>query len=216
MPPMTQSPNHSITQSQNLRTLVIATGNRHKGREMAEILSETGLKILTMADFPGIEFEVEETGQTYMDNAELKARAATALTGQVCIADDAGLELDALGGEPGLHSRRFLGEDTPFPDKMDHILKLLANVPDEQRACRFNCAVAIATPEGRVFHCTGVCEGTVARERRGEFGFGYDPIFYLPELGKHMAELPPEEKRKISHRGKALNCANAVLAKLFV
>jgi XTP/dITP diphosphohydrolase len=204
--------NHSITQSANPFTLVIATGNRSKGREMAEILSATGLQILTLADFPDVKFDVEETGNTYMENAEIKARAATALTGLVCIADDAGFEVDAMGGRPGLHSRRFLGEETPFPAKMDHILELLAEVHDEQRGCRFNCAVAISTPSGQVYHCTGVCEGKVARERRGEYGFGYDPIFLLPSLGKHMAELTPEEKHKISHRGQALGCAIRVLS----
>lgn len=183
---------------------------------MAQILSETGLQILAMADFPDVNFEVEETGRTYMENAELKARTATALTGHVCIADDAGLEIDALGGEPGLHSRRFLGEDTPFSIKMDRILEMLKDVPDEQRGCRFSCAVAIAAPDRRVFHCTGICEGRVAREKRGDYGFGYDPIFYLPTLGKHMAELPPEEKHKISHRGQALECASQVLQSLHI
>lgn len=197
------------------RQLVIATGNRKKGVEMATILADTGLELLTLADFPNVDAEVEETGVTYAENAELKARAAARATGRVCIADDAGLEIDALGGQPGLHSRRFLGEETPFPEKMAHILERLKDVPDAQRGCRFNCAVAIATPDGQVFHCGGICEGRVAREMRGSFGFGYDPIFLLPHLGKHMAELPPDEKHRISHRGKALACAKEVLRRLF-
>src|SRR5688500_2028609 len=159
--------------------LVIATGNRSKGKEMADILRDTGLEILTLADFPGVDAEVEETGSTYRENAELKAVAAAQATGQLCIADDAGLEIDALDGQPGLYSRRFLGEDTPFDQKMDCILRTLKDVPDDRRGCRFNCAVAIAAPDGRVFHCSGICEGKVALEKRGEFGFGYDPIFYL-------------------------------------
>lgn len=195
--------------------LVIATGNRSKGREMAEILESTGLEIRTLADFPGADTEVEETGTTYAANAELKARAAAAATGFTCIADDAGLEIDALGGQPGLYSRRFLGEETPFPEKMRRILEMMQDVQDSERGCRFNCSVAIAAPDGQVFHCTGICEGRIAHDMRGEYGFGYDPIFLIPGLNLHMAELPPEEKRKISHRGKALACAGRVLNDLF-
>jgi len=197
------------------RQLVIATGNRKKGAEMATILGDTGLDILTLADFPDVDAEVEETGATYAENAELKARAAAQATGRVAIADDAGLEIDALGGQPGLHSKRFLGEETSFPEKMARILERLQDVPDERRGCRFNCAVAIATPDGQVFHCRGLCEGRIAHEVRGSYGFGYDPIFFLPQLGKHMAELPPEEKHRISHRGQALACAKEVLKRLF-
>ena len=197
------------------RKLVIATGNRSKGKEMADILSDVGLEILTLADFPGVDADVEETGSTYRENAELKAKAATVETNLVCIADDAGLEIDALGGQPGLYSRRFLGEDTPFPAKMERILEMLKDTPDGRRGARFNCAVAIATPDGGLFYCSGICEGRIAHERRGGFGFGYDPIFLLPELGRHMAELPPGEKRLVSHRGKALDCAKRVLRELF-
>ena len=124
-------------------------------------------------------------------------------------------EVDELGGQPGLYSRRFLGEETTFGEKMDYILETLKDTPDERRGCRFNCAVAIATPDGKVFHCSGICEGRVAREKRGEFGFGYDPIFFFPELGETMAELPPNEKHLISHRGKALACAKEVLRDVF-
>ncbi len=195
--------------------LVIATGNRSKGKEMEDILRDVGIEILTLSDFPEVDADVEETGSTYEANAELKAVAAAQATGHVCIADDAGLEIDALEGQPGLYSRRFLGEHTPFGEKMDWILRTLQDVPDERRGCRFNCAVAIASPDGRVLHCSGICEGQVAREKRGEYGFGYDPIFYLPDLGKHMAELPPEVKHRISHRGKALECAKRALKELF-
>ncbi len=195
--------------------LVIATGNRKKGVEMQTLLRETGLEILTLADFPDAPQEVEETGSTYMENAEIKAVAAAQATGRVCIADDAGLEIDALDGQPGLYSKRFLGEETPFPEKMARILQMLKDTPEERRGCRFNCAVAIATPDGEVYRCTGVCEGRIGYEMRGSYGFGYDPIFLLPELGKHMAELPPEEKHKISHRGKALACARETLRRIF-
>lgn len=195
--------------------LVIATGNRKKGAEMETLLREAGLEIFTLADFPDAPQEVEETGSTYMENAEIKAVAAAQATRRVCIADDAGLEIDALDGQPGLYSKRFLGEETPFPEKMAHILQRLKDTPEERRGCRFNCAVAIATPDGKVYRCTGVCEGRIGYEMRGSYGFGYDPIFLLPELGKHMAELPPEEKHKISHRGKALACARETLRRIF-
>ena len=178
---------------------------------MATILAGTGIEILTLADFPGVPTEVEETGTTYAENAELKARAAVEATGRVCIADDAGIEIDALNGEPGIYSRRFLGEDMPWPDKMDRVLEMLREVTDDKRGCRFNCAIAIVTPDGRAFHGAGLCEGRIAREQRGDFGFGYDPIFFVPELGKHMAELPPDEKHRISHRGKALAVAKRIL-----
>jgi XTP/dITP diphosphohydrolase len=196
---------------------VLATRNHAKGVEMATILADTGIEVLTLADLPETAGapDVEENGCTYFDNAELKARAATALTSRVAIADDAGLEIDALGGQPGVYSRRFLGEDTSFPDKMERILKILADTPDEARRCRFVCAVAIATPDGAVYHCRGTCEGIVAREQRGTYGFGYDPIFYLPRLEKHMAELLPEEKHLISHRGVALACAKEILHRIF-
>ena len=197
------------------RVLVIATGNRSKGQEMAEILGDVGVPILTLQDFPEADTEVEETGETYAENAAQKAVAAANTTGRVCIADDAGLEIDALDGQPGLYSRRFLGHDTPFSAKMDHILETMRDVPDENRGARFNCAVAIAVPGGPVYHCAGICEGRIGREKRGQFGFGYDPIFLLPELGRHMAELPPQEKHLISHRGKALACAKEVLRELF-
>lgn len=197
------------------RELVIATGNRKKCVEMAAILAPFGVPMRTLADFPGVAAEVDETGATYMENAELKARAAAAATGRPSIADDAGLEIDALDGRPGLYSKRFLGEETPFREKMRRILAMLADVPDEERGCRFHCAVAIAHPDGRLWRCTGVCEGRVARETRGGHGFGYDPIFLLPERGRHMAELAPEEKHRISHRGKALACAGAALADVF-
>jgi len=197
------------------RELVIATGNRKKGVEMATILEPLGIRVRTLADFPGVCPDVEETGSTYAENAELKARAAAEATRRVAIADDAGLEIDAFDGQPGIYSRRFLGEETSFPEKMERILERMRDVPDEKRGCRFRCAVVIAVPGGASYFCSGICEGRIAREMRGEYGFGYDPIFYLPELGRHMAELPPEEKHRISHRGRALACAAEVLRELF-
>jgi XTP/dITP diphosphohydrolase len=196
-------------------TLVVATNNRKKGVEMSQILADLPLKIMTLSDFPHIQSEVEETGATYKENAALKALAGVRETGLVCIADDAGLEIDALEGQPGLYSKRFLGEDRPFPEKMKRILELMKDMPDEGRGCRFRCSVVIASPDGEQVHCEGICEGKIAREIKGEYGFGYDPIFYIPELKKHMAELTPNEKHLISHRGKALACARVVLMRLF-
>jgi len=197
------------------RRLLIATRNRPKALEMATILGDLGVEIVTLDEVLPSAPEVEENGSSYEENALLKARAAADRAGLVAIADDAGLEIDALGGEPGVRSRRFLGEDTPFPQKMERILQLLENTPDEARTCRFRCAVAIALPHNGAFICHGICEGRVAHEMRGEYGFGYDPIFYLPELGLHMAELPPHEKHRISHRGMALACAKEHLRRIF-
>ena len=200
----------------NSKSLLVATTNPKKGTEMAQILSLAGLdlKLVTLADFPSAP-PVEETGETFAENARLKAVAGVRQTGITSIADDGGLVIDALGGRPGVHSHRFLGADTSFVDKMEHILELLRGVPDARRTCRFRCAVAVMTPDGRVFESEGVCEGRIAQERRGANGFGYDPIFVLPDTGRHMAELTPEEKHAISHRGKALAAAMPALRSLY-
>ena len=196
--------------------LLVATTNLKKGGEMAQILGEAdlGAAIVTLADFAPMP-PVEETGDTFEANAHLKADAALAYTGVVCIADDGGLVIDALGGAPGVKSHRFLGEDTSFDVKMDRILEMMQDVPEAERTCRFQCVVVIAAPDGRTWECEGICEGRVAQEKRGVFGFGYDPIVYLPQLDKHMAELRPEEKHKISHRGRAMAQAIPHLRALF-
>jgi XTP/dITP diphosphohydrolase len=198
------------------RTILVATTNVRKGGEMVEILAAAGLpvQIKTLADFPDAP-PVDETGETFMANAHLKADAAVQHTGLISVSDDGGLVIDALDGAPGVKSHRFLGENTPFSEKMDKILEMMRDVPDEKRTCRFQCAVVIALPDGRRFECMGTCEGRIAHVRCGEHGFGYDPIFFLPELRKHMAELPPEQKHKISHRGKALACAVGHLRDIF-
>lgn len=178
---------------------------------MAEILDSPRWDIVSLLDLDPNGEAVAEDGCTYDENALIKARAVARVTGLPSVADDAGLEIDALGGQPGVHSHRFLGVDTPFPEKMARILHLMADVPDDQRTCRFRAAVAIVEPSGREHVCWGVCEGRIAREIKGAYGFGYDPIFFLPELGRHMAELTPAEKHTISHRGKALACIRQVL-----
>lgn len=190
---------------------MLATRNQKKAREMVEILASPEWEFVTLADVDPGGPDVEETGCTYAENALIKARAAATQTGLPSIADDAGLEIDALGGQPGVHSHRFLGEQTPFPEKMRRILRIMEDVPEDRRGCRFRAAVALVLPSGVERICYGVCEGRIAHEQRGTYGFGYDPIFYIPSLGKHMAELPPEQKHAISHRGQALACLRAVL-----
>jgi len=184
---------------------VIATHNRKKADEMATILSALmpEVEILTLADYPNAP-EPEENGTTYAENASIKAESAAGVTREWALADDAGLEIDALNGEPGLHSKRFEGENTPFSIKMARILERMKDVPEEKRTARFRCCVALARAgdQTKIFEAT--CEGRVAREPRGEGGFGYDPIFFLPERNRTMAELTPKQKHEISHRGKAL------------
>jgi XTP/dITP diphosphohydrolase len=185
--------------------LVVATHNRKKAGEMATILGRRfpELEILTLAEFPGAP-EPEETGETYAENAVIKAESAFRHTGQLCVADDAGLEIDALPGELGPMSKRFAGAETSFDDKMAIILERMVDVPADLRSARFRCSVAVVGPgvPMRVFEET--CEGVVASSPRGQGGFGYDPVFYLPELGRTMAELTADEKHQISHRGKVL------------
>ena len=203
--------------AEDKRKLLIATTNRKKQGEMEQILGAAGLNVelVTLESYPEMP-EVEETGATFMENAALKAVAAAEFTGLVSIADDGGLCIDALDGQPGVKSHRFLGADTPFSEKMAKILEMMQDVPEAERTCRFQSAVVIAVPgEARLRECLGVCEGRVAHDLRGAFGFGYDPIFTLPELHKHMAELTPEEKHRISHRGKSLACAAVHLREIF-
>ena len=187
--------------------LLVATKNPGKAREVAQILADSPYEIVSLADYPDAP-EVEETGATFVDNAILKAREYTSLTGELTLADDSGLEVDALDGAPGVFSSRFAPTD---PERIAKLLDLLKDVPDEKRAARFRCAIAIAWPDGRVETCEGKVEGTITHEPRGSNGFGYDPVFFVPELGKHFAELESGEKNAISHRGKALEKAKELL-----
>lgn len=182
--------------------LVVATHNPHKAREMGEVLRTRlpRLELSTLAEFPGAP-EPEEDGAGYEENAWIKARSALAHTGLPCVADDAGLEVDALPGELGPLSKRFEGEETPFPEKIRRLLARMDGVPDGRRGARFVCCVALALPEGGGQVFRAVCEGEVAHGPRGEGGFGYDPVFWLPELGCTMAELTASQKHDVSHRG---------------
>jgi XTP/dITP diphosphohydrolase len=185
--------------------VVIATHNRKKAGEMTQILSVAfpAVEFVTLADFGGAP-EPEETGTDYASNAAIKAESAFAFTGEWCLADDAGLEIDALDGAPGLYSKRFGGEELPFPEKIAKILDLMWDVPEARRTARFRCSVALARPGARTELFEATCEGRIGLAPSGSGGFGYDPIFYLPELGCMMADLAAEDKHEVSHRGKVL------------
>ncbi len=196
-----------------MKRLLIATHNKGKVREYKKLLSDLPLEI-TYLDELGVEEEIEETGSTFEENARIKALGYARLTGMLTWADDSGLEVDALGGRPGVHSARYAGPGASDEDRYRKLLSEMEDVPDEARTARFRSVVAIATPEGKVWTTSGKCEGVIAREPRGHFGFGYDPIFHLPELGKRMAELTPEQKNQISHRGEASRKAKKLLKEL--
>ena len=193
--------------------LLVATNNRGKLREYAELLRGTPFELTTLSE-QGVTEEVEETGSSLEQNAIHKATAYTALSGLITMADDSGLEVDALGGEPGPLSRRYAGENASDKERNDYLLAKLSSVPREKRTARFRAVIAIASTDGKVATCEGVCEGIIALRSKGEGGFGYDPIFYLPELDKHMAELTLAEKNKISHRARAAQKARRILERL--
>jgi XTP/dITP diphosphohydrolase len=190
--------------------LLLATNNKGKAREYKNLLSGVPFELITPAEV-GISTEVAEVGKSFEENARLKATTLARESGLLALADDSGLEVDALGGEPGTLSARYAGEGASDEDRANYLLTKLEGVPQEKRTARFRCVIAIATPEGDVELCSGECDGFIALEPRGEGGFGYDPVFYLPELGKTMAELPLETKNKISHRGRAAQKASQLL-----
>ena len=190
--------------------LLLATKNAAKVREYLLPLQGIPYDIVTLSDV-GIDVVVRETGETMEENASIKAEAYASASNLTALADDSGLEVDALGGEPGALSARYAGEGISDRERLDFLLSKLSHVPWEQRAARFRCVIAIATLKGAVELCQGECQGIIAFEPRGEGGFGYDPIFFLPELGKTMAELTIEEKNEISHRGKAARRARQIL-----
>jgi len=186
--------------------LLLATNNRGKIREYAELLSGCGYQLVTPAE-KGIDIEVAETGETFADNAVLKARALAAASGLLTLADDSGLEVDALGGAPGVHSARYAGDNASDAERIALLLKNLVGVPVDRRAARFRCVIAIANPAGNVRMAEGSIEGIIAFTPKGSNGFGYDPVFLLPDIGKTMAELPPGEKNRLSHRACAARAA---------
>jgi XTP/dITP diphosphohydrolase len=192
--------------------LLIATTNRGKALEYKALLSGIPYEIVTMPE-QGLYLEVEETGATFEENARLKALALATESGLLSLADDSGLEVDALGGKPGVHSSRYAGEGASDEDRYRLLLDKLRDVPDGRRAARFRCVIAIAAPGGQVELYSGECPGVITKEPKGKNGFGYDPVFYLPELRKTMAELSPEEKNRISHRSRAAEKAREALLK---
>ena len=192
--------------------LIVATGNEGKMKEIRMILADSGIEAVSLKE-AGIEIEIEENGTTFEENALIKAKAVAGLSGLAAMADDSGLEVDYMDKAPGVFSARFLGEDTSYRIKNQYIIDQLAEAKEEERSARFVCAIALVFPDGRSLTTQAAIEGFIAKEERGEGGFGYDPIFYLPEYGKTTAELPPEEKNQISHRGKALRQMRELLEK---
>ena len=193
--------------------LLLATGNPGKVREFSRLLEGAPFPINTPAD-EGIDIYIEETGHTFEENARLKAIAYSTRSNSIVISDDSGLEVDALGGEPGTLSARYAGENASNDERIALVLSRLQGIPWEKRTARFRCVIAIALPSGEVQLCEGVCPGYIAFEPRGDAGFGYDPIFYLPELDKTLAELTIEEKNMVSHRSKAARKALEALENL--
>ncbi len=183
--------------------IVFATGNAGKLKEAGEILKDLGIEVLAAKEM-GIGISVEENGSTFEENAIIKAKAMAEVCGEIVLADDSGLEIDYLNKEPGIYSARYMGEDTPYSIKNAALVKRLEGVPEERRTARFVCVIAAVFPDGEVRTTQGVIEGRIGYEEKGDNGFGYDPIFYVPELGRTTAELSDSEKNAISHRGKAL------------
>ncbi len=195
--------------------IVFATGNADKMREIRMIMADLGLEIQSMKE-AGVDADIVEDGKTFEENAVIKASAIAEELGKkgvkaVVLADDSGLEIDYLNREPGIYSARYMGENTSYAVKNASLIKRLEGVPDEKRTARFVCVIAAVFPDGIKFTTRAAIEGRIGYEERGQNGFGYDPIFYLPEYGLYSAELEPEEKNRISHRGKALEEMKKVL-----
>lgn len=192
--------------------LLIATTNRGKLKEYRAMLDGLPFKLLSLED-ARITLDVEETGETFEENAILKAKTYAAMSGLLTLADDSGLEVDALGGEPGVRSARYAGEGATSRQRNELLLRNLAAKDGADRSARFRCVIAVASPSGDwVRTVEGSCEGTIAYEMKGETGFGYDPLFIVPEYGAHMAELTMEQKNRVSHRGRAIERAKPLLA----
>lgn len=186
-----------------MKEIIIATKNEGKAKEFKQMLEREGYEVKTLLDFPDIG-DIDETGETFEENAIIKAEAVSKKINKIVIADDSGLIVDALNGAPGVYSARYAGEDKDDEANMDKVLEQLAGVPEEKRTARFYCALAVAVPGRKTRTVSGACEGIILNEKRGQHGFGYDPIFFVKEKGKTTAEMTPEEKSEISHRGKAL------------
>ena len=193
--------------------IVLATTNQGKAAEFAVLLQKLPVEVQTLQDYPAIG-DIIEDGQTFAENALIKARTVAKETGKLAVADDSGLMADALNGAPGIYSARFAGEEKNDDQNTAKLLKLLKDTPQAERGAQFCCAIAIALPDGREYTTEGICRGEITQAPVGHGGFGYDPVFYVPELGKTFAELTMSEKNAISHRGKANAQALVILHKL--
>jgi len=193
--------------------LLLATNNAGKVKEFRSLLAGIPFDLVTPKEL-GITMAVEETGATYRENAQLKACALAVQVGLVTLADDSGLEVAALHGAPGIMSARYAGENASNDGRIAYLLSKLKDVPSEKRSARFYCVIALAQPDGTVQYCEGECRGVIAFVPSGEQGFGYDPVFYLPEFGKTMAEIPADVKNQISHRAIAAQKAKMLLQKM--
>ncbi|MBS5523310.1 MAG: XTP/dITP diphosphatase [Clostridiales bacterium] len=194
-----------------MRKIIFATGNEGKMKEIRMILADLPVEVLSMKE-AGIHTDIVEDGKTFEENALIKAKAIHELTGELVLADDSGLEVDYMDKAPGVYSARFLGEDTSYDVKNQYIIDQLKDAKGKERSARFVCVIAAVFPDGRTQTCRGTIEGEIGYAPAGENGFGYDPIFYVPEYGCSTAELTPEVKNKISHRGKALEAMKEIIA----
>ena len=193
-----------------MKKIIFATGNADKMKEIREILGDLDIELLSLKD-AGIHADIVEDGKTFEENAQIKAKAIRDLTGEIVLADDSGLEIDYLNKEPGIYSARYMGEDTSYHIKNAKLIERLEGVPDEKRTARFVCAIAAAMPDGSCEVVRGTMEGIIGHKIAGENGFGYDPIFFLPEYGCTSAELSPEKKNELSHRGEGLKKIRKIL-----
>lgn len=184
--------------------IIVATGNENKMKEIRQIIRRDDLQFVSLKDEGLQDIEIIEDGKTFEENAIIKAKTIAEITKNIVIADDSGLEVDYLDKAPGVYSARYMGEDTPYSIKNNHIIELLKDAKGDERSARFVCVIACVMPDGETITTRGTIEGQIGYEEKGENGFGYDPIFYLPERGCTTAELPPEQKNEISHRGRAL------------
>ena len=193
-----------------MQTVIIASGNKGKLKEFQELMKDLPVEVRSLADYPEIG-DIEENGTTFAENAYIKAKAVYDATGCITIADDSGLEVDALDGAPGIFSARYAGEEKDDAANNAKLLQALENVPDTARGAQFHCAIVAIAADGRRFDAEGIVRGEILRAPRGDNGFGYDPLFYVPEFGRTTAELTMDEKNAISHRGKAVRKMVAVL-----
>ena len=201
-----------MNEEETMETIIFATKNKGKIKEINEILADMDVNVISMEE-AGITIDVVEDGKTFEENAMKKAVQVMEIGGKITLSDDSGLEIDYMDKAPGIYSARFMGEDTPYPERFKAIFEKLNGVPEEKRTARFVSCIAAAFPDGRRLVSYDTVEGIIGYEAKGENGFGYDPIFYVPEKGKYMAELSSEEKNAISHRGKALRKMKEMLKK---